>query len=176
MKFILETDRLLLREFEDVDAQSMFDLNSDPDVIRYTGDPAFVSINEVSIFLTSYSDYKRNGYGRWAVILKETNKFIGWCGLKLNEEGLVDIGFRFFKRHWGKGYASEAAEATLSYGFKTLNLDEILGRAVPDNLASISILEKLNMRYFKHDTCYGFENAIYYRISKEEFDKKAVKK
>ncbi len=171
MKYILETDRLLLREFDISDAQSMFDLNSDPDVIRYTGDPAFVSINEARIFLANYSDYKRNGYGRWAVILKETNEFIGWCGLKLNEESFVDIGFRFFKKHWGKGYASEAAKATLAYGFQNLNIDEILGRAVVDNLASIRVLEKLNMSYLKQDTCHGFENAIYYKISKDEFNK-----
>jgi len=174
MELILETERLILREFLESDAKWMYELNTDPDVIRFTGDPAFVSIDAARVFLANYSDYKRNGYGRWAVILKDTNEFIGWCGLKLNEEDFVDIGFRFFKRHWGKGYASEAAKATLAYGFQNLNFDEILGRALVDNLASIRVLEKLNMTYLKHDTCHGFENAVYYRIRKVEFNKNAA--
>jgi len=171
MKFILETERLILREFEISDARCMYELNADPDVIRYTGDPAFDSIDEARVFLGNYSDYKRNGYGRWAVILKETEEFIGWCGLKLNEENFVDIGFRIFKEQWGKAYASEAAKATLAYGFQTLNLDEIIGRAVADNLASIRILEKLKMKFLKQDTCHGFENSVYYIISREEYNK-----
>ncbi len=172
MKFILETDRLNLKELNASDAQSMFNLNSDQDVIRYTGDPPFKSIDEAKEFLANYSNYKLHGFGRWAVILKETNEFIGWCGLKKHDEGFVDIGFRFFKKYWGKGYASEAAKATLAYGFQTLNFDEILGRSVAENLASIRVLEKLNMQFLKYDTCHGFENSVYYSISKEEFNKK----
>jgi len=172
MKLIIETERLILREFLESDAKWMYGLNADPDVVRYTGDPAFESIDEARFFLENYSDYTRNGYGRWAVILKDTNEFIGWCGLKLNEEDFVDIGFRFFKKHWAKGYASEAAKATLEYGFQTLNFDEIIGRAVADNLASLRVLEKLNMKFLKQDTCHGFENSVYYRINKEDYNKR----
>lgn len=169
MRYILKTERLILREFEISDAQNMFDLNADPEVIRYTGDPPFGSVDEAKVFLENYSDYLKNAYGRWAVILKESNEFIGWCGLKYHEEGYVDIGFRFFKSRWGKGYASEASKATLAYGFKTLNLDEIIARVIAENIASVRVLEKLNMQFFKHDTCHGFENSRYYRISKKQF-------
>lgn len=169
MTIIKETKRLLLREFHLSDSAELFLLNSDPDVIRYTGDPPFESINEAKNFVKNYSEYKKNGYGRWAVILKETNSFIGWCGLKLNEENMVDLGFRFYKKNWGRGYATEAAEASLEYGFNELNLDLIIGRAALDNTASIKVLEKLNMRYWKNDLCHGIANSAYYTISISEY-------
>ncbi|MCY1635254.1 GNAT family N-acetyltransferase [Marinifilum sp. D737] len=166
MKVVLETERLFLREFILEDAQSMFDLNSDPEVIKYTGDPPFESVEQAKAFLQNYDDYKKNGFGRWAMISKADNEFIGWCGLKLNEEKFIDLGFRVFRKHWNKGYASEAAKACLTYGFQTLGFDEIIGRVLSENKASIKVLEKLGMRYWKNDTCHGFENARYYRIIK----------
>lgn len=166
MKVVLETERLLLREFILEDAQSMFDLNSDPEVIKYTGDPPFESVEQAKAFLQNYRDYKKNGFGRWAMISQADNEFIGWCGLKLNEEKFIDLGFRVFRKHWNKGYASEAAKACLTYGFQTLGFDEIIGRVLSENKASIKVLEKLGMQYWKNDTCHGFENARYYRIIK----------
>ena len=166
MKKILETERLILREFEISDAKKMWELNSDPEVIQYTGDPPFVSVDHARKFLSEYGDYEKNGYGRWAVIEKTSNKFIGWCGLKLNEEGLIDIGFRFFKKVWNRGYATESAKACLEYGFNILNLDEIIGRAARENRVSIRVLEKLNMSYWKEESCEGIHEAIYYKRRK----------
>lgn len=167
MKKILETERIYLREFELTDAEAMFQLNDDWDVIKYTGDPAFSSEEEALEFLQNYDDYKRNGMGRWAVITKNTNQFIGWCGLKRHDNGMVDIGFRFFKTQWGKGYATEAARATLEYGFKTLNTPEIIGRAARENQASLKVLNKLGMTFWKDDNCKGIDDSIYYRISNQ---------
>ena len=169
MKVIIETERLQLREFSPDDAQSMFDLNADPEVIKYTGDQPFESIDQAKTFLENYKDYKKNGFGRWAIITKSDHEFIGWCGLKLNEEKLIDLGFRVFRKHWNKGYATEAAKFCLNYGFETLGFDQIIGRVVAENTASIKVLEKLGMRYWKSDTCHGFENARYYCISKARF-------
>ena len=95
LKKILETSRLILREFKLYDAKKMWKLNKNQGVIKYTGDPHFKSIKEAELFLKNYTDYQKNGFGRWAVLLKNTNEFIGWCGLKLNEDTHVDIGFRF---------------------------------------------------------------------------------
>lgn len=167
MKVILQTSRLYLREFQIDDAQSMFNLNNNFDVIKYTGNKPFNSVDEAKDFLLNYNDYTKNSFGRWAVIDKETHKFLGWCGLKLNEEGFVDIGFRFFKNNWNKGYATEAAKACLEYGFKKLEIKEIIGRAAKENVASIRVLEKLGMHYFKSDKCYGINDAVYYRITPE---------
>jgi Acetyltransferases, including N-acetylases of ribosomal proteins len=166
MKVVLETERLRLREFTPKDAQSMFDLNADPEVIKYTGDLPFESVEQAKAFLQNYNDYQENGFGRWAMITKTENEFIGWCGLKLNEEELIDLGFRVFRKHWNKGYASEAAKACIQYGFETLGFDQIIGRVLSENAASIKVLEKLGMQYWKSGTCHGFENARYYRIIK----------
>lgn len=85
MKIILETKRLILRELNIDDAESFYKLNLNVNVIRYTGDSAFNSIDTAKEFLENYQDYKLNGYGRWAVVSKENNRFIGWCGLKYGE-------------------------------------------------------------------------------------------
>ncbi len=165
MKQILQTERLILREFIIEDAQKMYELNSDFEVIKYAGDPAFDSVEQAKKFLENYSDYKRNGYGRWAVITKDTNEFIGWCGLKFNEENMVDIGFRFFRNVWNKGYATESAKAVLDYGFNSLMMNQIIARASSRNNASIRVLEKLSMNFWKIDDCEGIENSKYYRIN-----------
>ena len=144
----------------------MYDLNMDPEVLKYTGDLPFTSIEEARTFLEEYSEYERNGFGRWAVINKENNEFTGWCGLKLNEENKIDLGFRFFQRFWNRGYATESAKACLEYGFSVLNMDEIIGRAMKANIASIRVLEKLGMEFWKEQEVEGLHNAVYYRIHK----------
>ena len=169
MKKLIATKRLILREFDLSDAQSLYELNANPDVLKYTGDHPFASIQEAVSFLDNYYDYSVNGYGRWAVICKESDEFLGWCGLKLNEEEMIDLGFRFFQEYWGKGYATEAAEAALGYGFSQLNMHEIIGRASIENVASIKVLEKIGMRFWKYDRCEGINNAAYYRINKKNY-------
>ncbi len=168
-KSIIETPRLILREFTLDDAYKIWELNSDQEVIKYTGDPPFESVEKAREFLLNYKDYKKNGCGRWAVITKSSDSFIGWCGLKLNEQNLIDIGFRFFRREWNKGYATEAAYACLEYGFMDLNLKEIIGRVATENISSIKVLEKLSMVFWKRDSCKGIDNSLYYRITKEQY-------
>ena len=165
MKKILETPRLILREFELHDAKEMWELNNDPDVIKYTGDPPFKSIKEAKLFLKNYSDYQRNGFGRWAILLKGTNEFIGWCGLKLNEDTHVDIGFRLLKKYWNNGYATESAKACLQYGFENLEITEIIGRASILNKPSIKVLEKIQMSFWKKEIINDLGNTIYYKIN-----------
>lgn len=171
MKQIIETSRLILREFIIEDAQDFFDLNSDPDVLKFTGDQPFSKVEDAILFLKNYQkqQYQMVGYGRWAVILKPMNQFIGWCGLKKNEENLIDLGFRFYKEQWNKGYATEAAKATLIYGFYHLQFHEIIGRAAQENSASIRVLEKIGMKFWKQGSCEGILNSSYYKITKSEF-------
>ncbi|MEO0046211.1 MAG: hypothetical protein RL705_1402 [Bacteroidota bacterium] len=148
MKPIIETKRCYLRELTVADAQHFYDLNADAEVIKYTGDKAFGNVMEAKSFLENYNQYELNGYGRWAVIEKYNNEFIGWCGLKyspnLNE---VDLGFRFFKKYWNLGYATETAKACIEYGFHQLQLTKIVGRAMELNVASVKVLEKTGMTF-----------------------------
>lgn len=162
MKHILETSRLVLRELNLGDTKDFYDLNSNPNVIRYTGDSAFENISEAKQFLENYQDYKLNGYGRWAVILKETSQFIGWCGLRFDNDE-TDIGFRFFEQEWNKGYATESALACLNYGLKELQLKCVIGRAMKTNIWSIRVLEKIGLEYDRDIEFDGCE-AVLYRI------------
>lgn len=162
MKKILETNRLLLREFDISDAESFYELNLNPNVIKYTGNSAFKDIDEAKAFLENYSDYQRNGFGRWAVINKSNQLFLGWCGLKYDEKlDETDIGFSFFEHFWNQGFATESAKACINYGFEILNLKTIVGRAMKENTASIKILEKIGLQYEKGFDFDGQEGVIY---------------
>ena len=166
MKTILETPRLLLREIEISDTEAMFELNADPEVMKYTGDVSFESLEQTKGFIANYPDYKKNGFGRNAVILKGTGEFLGWCGLKKLPDGTVDIGYRFLKRHWDKGYATESAKAMIDYGFAHYRLTEIIGNASVKNPASIRVFEKLDMSYIATRDYDGLGETVLYRITK----------
>ncbi len=163
---ITETERLILRELGSKDARDFFELNNDPQVLRYTGDEPFNSLSEAEDFLKNYSHYSEHGFGRWAIIRKEDDEFLGWCGLKFNEENSVDIGFRIYQKYWGKGYATEAARKSLEIGFSQFGLKEIIGRTAKENVGSVRVLEKIGMKYFKNGECHGIEDALYFRVKK----------
>ena len=147
---IIETPRLYLREMTVADAQSAYDLNLDPEVIKYTGDVAFKSKEEASSFLLDYDHYKKYGFGRWAVILKSNESFLGWCGIKFTQEiDEYDIGFRFFQKYWGLGYATEAAKACINWAFQNIDTMEIIGRVMPKNIASCKVLENIGLKIHK---------------------------
>lgn len=133
------------------DAGHLFNLNNDPEVLKYTGDLPFADHADAAKFLEQYQDYHLYGMGRWAVILKSTQEFTGWCGLKyrpdLGTVGEVDLGYRFFRKYWGQGIASEAATACIEYGFQVLNLKRIIGRVMEANVGSINVLEKCGMHF-----------------------------
>ncbi|MDX1829820.1 MAG: GNAT family N-acetyltransferase [Lutibacter sp.] len=167
MKKIIETERLYLRELNVNDAKSFYQLNLDEEVMKYTGEEAFKSIEESKKFLEKYDQYKKYGIGRWAVINKENEKFLGWCGLKFTEKlNEYDIGYRFFKKHWNKGYATESAKACLDFGLNEFKMTEIIGRAMKDNKASIRVLEKIGLVYDKDFDFEGSEGVIY-KIKKQ---------
>ena len=162
-KIIIETERLFLREFTSEDAGLIYELNNDPDVIRYTLDPLknLEEAKEVLVknILPQYSLYN---HGRWAVHLKEYKDFLGWCGLKSRpERNEIDLGYRFKKSAWGKGYATECAYACLKYGFEILGLTRIVGRAMPENVASLKVLAKCGMKYIGEDIIDGHPAKTY---------------
>lgn len=149
MNIIIETNRLILRTFTIEDAPLIYKLNLDPDVIMYTGDP-IKNVEQAREVLeqTILPQYALYNHGRWAVHVKPDLEFIGWCGLKTRpERNEIDLGYRFLKKAWGKGYATEAAYACIKYGFEKQRLRRIVGRAMPQNTASLKVLEKCDMQY-----------------------------
>ncbi len=165
MKPILETNRCYLRELSINDAQHFYDLNTDEEVIKYTGDKAFDNVFEAKSFLENYNQYELYGYGRWAVIDKSNNEFLGWCGLKYSPDlDEVDLGFRFFRKYWNQGYATETAKACIDYGFNQLQLTKIVGRAMELNVGSVKVLEKTGMTFVgKFD--FDLHEGVLYQIS-----------
>ena len=154
---ILETERLVLREFELSDAQQFFELNNNPKVLRYTGNEPFPSLEESKEFIHNYSAYSDFGYGRWAVVLKSSNIFIGWCGLKFHpQENYTDLGFRFFEKYWNQGFATESSRGVIKYAFETLDLTKLVARVEQENTASIKVLYKLG---FKQTNSIKFNNV-----------------
>ena len=159
---ILETERTIMRPLSIEDANDFYSLNLDEAVLQYTGDKPFESIQTTTDFLANYDQYSKYGVGRLAVIDKATTEFLGWCGLKFSEDkNEYDIGFRFYKKHWNKGYATETARECLDYGFKQLHIEKIVGRAMAANIGSIKVLEKLGMNFKERFDFEGKEGVIY---------------
>lgn len=164
MKVIFETDRLLLREFVEEDADAFFRLNSHPEVLRFVPDKPLLNVEQARQLLIDHpiADYRKYGFGRGACILKSTGEQIGFAGLKYLEElGEVDVAYRILPAHWGQGFATEAALASIHFGFAHLGLKRIIGLAMPENVASVRVLEKAGLRYVETVKFWGHEFSKY---------------
>ena len=175
MKIFIETDRLMIRALLPEDAEGIFELDSDPEVHRYLGNKPIKTIEQAAETIQFIrQQYLDNGIGRWAVIEKGTNTFVGWTGLKLmketvnNHNNYYDLGYRLIKKYWGKGYATETATASLAYGFNELKLPEIFAMADVQNAGSNAVLKKAGLRFMEvfhdDDTPHNW-----YRITREEW-------
>ncbi|MEZ5106325.1 MAG: GNAT family N-acetyltransferase [Draconibacterium sp.] len=158
----LETERTIMRKLTKEDATHFYTLNLDKEVLKYTGDKPFENLQASVDFLTNYDQYEKYGVGRLAVIDKETSEFLGWCGLKFSEDkNEYDIGFRFYKKHWNKGFATETAKKCLDFGFNKLKIEKIVGRAMTENIGSIKVLEKIGMTLKENFDFEGQKGVIY---------------
>jgi ribosomal-protein-alanine N-acetyltransferase len=172
-KPILETKRFYLRQITMDDCDVLFRMECTPEINRYTGESLATNLTDMKakIERTSQSDYQLHGYGRWAVIDKETGTFMGWAGLKyLPEFEQVDLGYRFFPEFWGKGVGTETSIAILHYGFEKLGLTRVIAMAEPANKASIRIMEKVGMKFDQlapYET--GSGDVVWYSIDKNEW-------
>ncbi|MBO6517737.1 MAG: GNAT family N-acetyltransferase [Bacteroidia bacterium] len=159
---MIETKRLLIRSFALTDVDSYAELVSDPEVMRFIGNgepqSQMEAKNYVEECMTSFNEL---GWSRYAVTLKDTDEFIGFCGFK-KYRGEIDLGWRYHKKYWGKGFGSEAAEAVLEYGFTHLHFPKIVCIVYTENIASIRIIEKLNMQLETQTTLNGFDALQYF--------------
>jgi ribosomal-protein-alanine N-acetyltransferase len=117
--------------------------------------------------------YEEYGIGRWAMIEKLSNEFIGWTGLKFvttlrnKHTNYYDLGYRMIKKYWGKGYATESAIASVEYGFTELDLPDIFGMAKVENRASCQVLEKAGLQHVNNFYNMG-QLTAWYRMSRSE--------
>jgi ribosomal-protein-alanine N-acetyltransferase len=177
MKVFAETDRILMRELVREDVDAFFEMDSDPEVHTYLGKSAITSKQEaldmIDFIRQQYLDY---GIGRWAIVDKASNEFVGWGGLKFRTDtanGYTDfheVGYRLLRKHWGKGYATESAKASLKYAFEVLNLEMVYAMANIDNAASINALQKAGFRISNR---FKFERILcdWFEISKQDWEK-----
>lgn len=149
MHIIFQTPRLILRQITIEDAPLILELNSDPEIVKYVHEPTLKTIDQAEKIITEIIlPQYQNRLGRWAVHTKDSMDFIGWCGLKYRPElDEIDLGYRLMQKAWGKGYATEAAQHTLDYGFYNLLLTKITARAHIENTASYKVLEKIGMEF-----------------------------
>ena len=143
----LETERLILRQIEDDDVEELYEMLSDPEVAKFDYFYPVKSKEEAMKFIKRYKDeLDENEEITWGIILKETNKLLGTCCLGDFDEGArrSEIGYDITRIEWCKGYATEALEAVVDYGFNFMNLNRIEATVTPGNEASIKVLRKLN--------------------------------
>ncbi|UPQ88951.1 GNAT family N-acetyltransferase [Vibrio sinaloensis] len=149
---MIETARLRLRQWRDCDLQAYGRINADKRVMRYF--PACLSQHESNQQAQTIAAHiEQHGWGFWALELKQTGEFIGFVGLwpQAKESGLprapmVEIGWRIDADHWGQGYAPEAAQAALSYGFNQVELEQIYSFTALSNLPSQRVMSKIGMQ------------------------------
>ena len=175
MKFHVETERLILREFREEDAPGLLRLNSNPEVIKYLHLEPMKDMEEAIKNVKWVTDqYPKNKIGRWIMIEKSTGEFIGWSGLKLEDmemngkQYFHDVGYRMLPEFWGKGYATESAIASVKYGFEEMNLEKINAAAHCDNLASRRVLQKAGLKEINNFPIFDFQ-AVWFEITREEY-------
>lgn len=171
MAIFIETERLFLRTIEISDDQAMFELDSNHAVHKYLGNKPVKTIDEARAAIKHIQDqYLVNGIGRWAIIEKETDLFVGWGGFKLikvetnKHIDYHDLGYRLMRKHWGKGIASEITAACLDFGFQKMKLDKVYAIADEKNLASQKVLEKSGFRYVE-PFLYEGEPHLWFEIT-----------
>lgn len=165
---MLETERLILRLFDEKDVEEVYAMRRDPAIMRFIREPQnrAESANWVKLVSSRWLDEK---IGFCAVIEKASGGFIGWCGIwKLKETGEFEIGYAIAEKFWGKGYAAEAARKILGYAFEKLKPEKIVAVAQPENQASRRVMEKIGMSFDYTGVFYG-NKLVHYSISEERF-------
>lgn len=173
MKYLLETPRFLLREIEPSDVDDLFELDSNPAVHEFLGNQPIQDIRDLEKVIASLQgQYAENGIGRWAVIDKLNQEFVGWAGLKFERElvngkcDYYDLGYRIKQKYWGKGIATECALALVDYAFNTLELRELYAITDPNNIKSKKILTKVGFSYVERFD-YDGEETDWFELVKE---------
>lgn len=166
---MLETERLILRPMTENDIDAVFALRNDAEIMRFIREPQKSREEAASWIKLISSRWESEKIGFCAVIEKTSEAFAGWCGLwVLKESGEIEVGYAISQKFQRKGYATEAAEACLIYGFEQLKLPKIVAVARSENSASRRVMEKLGMRYDGLGKFYGVQLA-HYTIKKSDW-------
>lgn len=161
--------RLHLRGPLRSDFSNILELGSDPEVMRYISGGKTQSPKEARADLEHRIQLSLGKHGYWIVQDRESGSFIGWMALRpLPHSDSFELGYRFLRRHWGKGYATEAGQVLLHYAFHKLGLDKVIAIALPENKASLRVMEKLGFLLKGYENHYGFDCVVYQK-TKQQF-------
>ena len=167
----VETERLLLRPFtmDDVDDHQRA-VYGDPDAMKYMPGRAPRTREQTERLVAFFVEHwQQKGFGPWAVLHKADAIMIGECGLNtVTDTSEIEVQYALDKAYWGQGIATEGAKASLRYGFERLKLEQIIALAMPENIASRRVMEKLGMIYQRIAHYYKMDLA-YYTISQAAF-------
>ncbi|UCC79887.1 MAG: GNAT family N-acetyltransferase [Candidatus Zixiibacteriota bacterium] len=174
-----ETERLIIRPFTLDDVPALYEIISDPEVMRYLPDDVTSPDELKELFEWILCCYEKNTPSKLiklteAIVWKETGGIIGWCGLgplDFNPDE-IEIFFGLAKEYWNRGIAAEAASEMVRYGFDEIGLYRIVAVANPENIGSVKVIEKLGMKYKgivgklpeKHKS---YEGHLYYSVTEE---------
>ena len=175
MSFTLETKRLLLRPYKLRDAAHLFLLNSDDEVMRYTGKDPFENVAQAEKIIryeleNTDSQWLKYGMGRLACIDRDNGAFVGFCGIKTHESTkLIDLGYRFMRPLWGNGYATEACNAVLQHAFNQLGIDQIVAHIHEYNTGSQRVAQKLGFSLDHRFLWEGKLSGRYYKLTDDAY-------
>ncbi len=157
------TERLLLRPLQLGDAQVLHRIYQAEGVLQYFPNPHPPALDKVQRFISGQqTHWEQHGYGNWGIQLTGQEDIIGWAGLQFVPElEETEVGYLLGRLFWGRGYATEAALASLRFGFERFQCDHIIALVHPENTASIRVIEKCGMAYLDSRPLWGVELRRY---------------
>jgi [ribosomal protein S5]-alanine N-acetyltransferase len=175
---LMETERLILRELEFFDASDLFEMDADTQVHLYIENTPDKTIDETKNSIAFFKKQgEENGFSVLAVVHKQTKECLGWSGLLFSKQSInnyinfYELGFRFKKKHWGKGYATESSTAVLKLAFKNLKVNAIYAMADRRNFNSKKVLLKLGFQFKNTFDCEGDLND-WFELGREDWNVK----
>jgi RimJ/RimL family protein N-acetyltransferase len=166
----VQTERLSLRPFREADVAALHELLQDPDVIRYIGDRRVPTLQETWRAVAGWlGHWAMRDYGQWAIEERSSGRFVGRAGI-INPADWPgpEVGYVLGREWWGRGYATEAAAAAMSWGFREIGFDDLISLIDPNNVASIAVATRLGEKLRGDTTLLGIPVQVY-GISREEW-------
>ncbi len=169
---MIETERLRLRMFRPDDVDAMAPFYADPDVMKWMSGGQPLPRERVALAIPRWIErFRENGFGLFAVELKDSGRLIGHCGIiYLDNTPEVEVGYLLGQPYWGKGYATEAATAARDFGFNVVGLSRLVGITRPENFPSQRVLQKIGLRYEK-DAFYYNMDCKYFALNRDEYER-----
>ena len=166
---VIETARLMLRPFRLDDVDALHRLWTEPEVRQYLWDGEVIGRERVeSLINTSLTSFHDHGFGLWAILPRNVESLIGFCGFWFfHEPPKLELLYGLSRAHWHKGLATEAAKAMITYGFRELSLQRIEASTDAGNVESSKVMERAGMSFWKRETTNGLD-TIYFAISQKD--------